>query len=219
MATGSNTGSRKCVKRTVRVPSPVIADHPLPTFVIPSVLPEEFYVSALFIPHTNRRGTLFTPHKSRRCIMLFACPSQSSDSQGRRFESCRAHLKGTFLRCVSCHLDHVLSTEPALQKKPMPTLLPCRIPRLRSRPCTPLCSSTATTARCCAAAATTAWPRPACRCPPCAARYRVTSPGCTRRGEPMRPGAAEMERKPHRKQRCFLCGFAVLCAGGPAPLR
>ena len=111
-----------------------MADHHVTTFSSRLGWLVVFNAPTFFYNHHKQRGNLYTLHKFPRCIIVFSCASQFSDSKGQRFESCRVHLKGTFLRCVSCHLDHVLSTAPALKKKPMPTLLPCRIPRLRSRP-------------------------------------------------------------------------------------
>ena len=63
------------------------SDHPLTTSSSQPVPFVVFYVPTFFYNHQNQRRKLCTLHNFRRCIMLFACASQFSDSKGQRFES------------------------------------------------------------------------------------------------------------------------------------
>ena len=62
-------------------------DHHLTTSSSQPVPCIVFYVPTSFYNHQKQRRKLCTLHNFRRCIMLFACASQFSDSKGQRFES------------------------------------------------------------------------------------------------------------------------------------
>ena len=81
-------------------------DHHLTTSASQPVSFIVFHAPPFFYNHHDQRRKLCTLHNFRRCIMLFACASQFSDSKGQRFESPRPHQKrslycstATFLFC------------------------------------------------------------------------------------------------------------------------
>ena len=66
-------------------------DHHLTTTSTQPVSFIVFHVPTFFYNHHKQRRKLCTLHNFRRWFMLFACPSQFSDPEGRWFESSRAH--------------------------------------------------------------------------------------------------------------------------------
>ena len=86
-----------------RVAREVEFDHHLTTPYSQSVPCIVFYVPTFFYNHHKQRRKLCTLHNFRRCIMLFFCPSQFSDSKGQRFESPRPHQEQHLKRCCSCY--------------------------------------------------------------------------------------------------------------------
>ena len=98
-------------------------DHPLTT---PSSQPVPFivfYVPTFFYNHQKQRRKLCTLHNFRRCIMLFACASQFSDSKGQRFESPRPHQEQhSFGCCFFVLYEIVRDTTKGGFEQPVPAV-------------------------------------------------------------------------------------------------
>lgn len=91
-----------------------------------------FHVPTFFYNHHNQRRKLCTLHNFRRCIMLFACPSQFSDLEGQRFESSRSHQEQHLMGCCSfCFARILWGSKRRASNSPCPALC---VPRGRNAP-------------------------------------------------------------------------------------